>query len=460
MKTMSKGRLFPAMLASAVVGGAIVYGYMNVVQPSASKLDAAMAMIEQNYLEPVDRTKLIDGAIEGMLQSIGDPYTTYMDQEEAKAFQQHISASFEGIGATMEEIDGRIVIVAPIKGSPAEAAGLKPNDQVIKVGDQSLEGMKVHEAVMLIRGKKGTKAELTILRSGKEIQITIVRDTIPLETVYSERKEENIGVIRIASFAETTAAEYKEAVKKLLDQGIRGLVIDLRQNPGGLVDAAEEISETILADGKPIVQFKRRGAEADVVRAKHNDIGLTGIPMAVLMDGGSASAAEIVAGALSLSADLPLIGEKTFGKGTAQTTQPFQDGSNIKYTIAEWLAPDGSTINKTGLQPDIVVKLPAYADLPFISSEIVMKETEFSDEIKYVQTMLNALGFDPEREDGFFDGATKRAVIRYQQARKLETTGVVQGDTTRSLIKDIRELIQANDTQLEKALEVVRERMN
>jgi carboxyl-terminal processing protease len=178
------------------------------------------------------------------------------------------------------------------------------------------------------------------------------------------------------------------------------------------------------------------------------------------MDGGSASAAEIVAGALSLSADLPLIGEKTFGKGTAQTTQPFQDGSNIKYTIAEWLAPDGSTINKTGLQPDIVVKLPAYADLPFISSEIVMKETEFSDEIKYVQTMLNALGFDPEREDGFFDGATKRAVIRYQQARKLETTGVVQGDTTRSLIKDIRELIQANDTQLEKALEVVRERMN
>lgn len=445
------------MFVSAAIGGAAVYVYMGLNQPDVSKLEHAMQSIESHYIEPVDRTKLIDGAIEGMLKSLDDPYTTYMDQEEAEAFQQQITSSFEGIGATMEEVDGRIVVVAPIKGSPAEAAGIRPGDQVVKVGDQDLTNISVNEAVLLIRGKKGTTAELTILRGGKEMKVSIVRDTIPIQTVYAEMKEEQIGVVRIASFSETTADEYEQAVQELRDQGMKGFILDLRQNPGGLTNTAEAVAGSIVPDGKTIVQFRQRGAEPEVIRSKHKDIGLDTLPKAVLIDGGSASAAEIVAGALQQSAGLPLIGETTFGKGTAQLSQPFNDGSSMKYTIAEWLTPDGSSINKSGLTPDIPVELPEYALLPLVSSDVVMRENEFSEEIKTIQQMLQAVGFDPGRTDGFFDEITKQAVIRYQRSKKLETTGVVQGETTESLIQEVRALIQANDTQMQRAVEVVRE---
>lgn len=443
------------MLVSALIGGAAVYVYMFFNQPDLAKLETAMRLLESNYIEPVDREKLIDGAIEGMLKALDDPYTTYMDQEEAAAFQQQISSSFEGIGATMEEIDGRIVVVAPIKGSPAEAAGLRPGDQVIRVGDKDLEGMSVTEAVLLIRGKKGTVAELTILRGGKEMKISIVRDTIPIHTVYSEVVE-GIGVIRIATFSETTADEFEQAVKELKDQGIQGLILDLRQNPGGLTHTAEAVAEAFVPDGEVIVQFRRRGVEPERIVSNHRDLGLEGLPKAVLIDGGSASAAEIVAGALQQSAGIPLIGEPTFGKGTAQLSQSFRDGSSIKYTIAEWLTPNGDSIDRKGLTPDIPAALPEYASLPLISDEITMKENEFSEDIKTMQIMLEVLGFDPGRTDGFFDDGTKQAVIQYQQARDLEATGIVQGEMTRALIADIRTLIQENDTQLKKALEVVK----
>ncbi|WP_309119503.1 S41 family peptidase [Paenibacillus sp.] len=456
---MSRWKWIPAMLASALAGGAVAYTYASLNQSGISKLENAMDLIEDGYLEPVDRSKLIDGAIEGMLRSLEDPYTTYMDQEEAKAFYESINASFEGIGATMEEIDGRIVIVAPIKGSPAEAAGVKPGDQVIKVGDTSLEGMKVHEAVLLIRGKKGTTADLTIVRDGKEVKLSIVRDTIPLQTVYAELRGDGVGVIRISSFAETTSEEYVKEAKRLLGEGMKGLVLDLRQNPGGLTDTAEEVAETLVPDGEPIVQFKRRDHPAEVSRSDYNDIGLGELPVVVLIDAGSASAAEIVAGALQQSAGVRLVGEKSFGKGTAQLSQPFQDGSNMKYTVAEWLTPNGNTINKSGLTPDVPVSLPSYASLPIVESDLVMKENGFSGEIKTVQTMLKAVGFDPGREDGFFDANTTKAVREYQASKKLESTGIATGETTRALIEDVRALIQANDTQLEKAAELVKEQM-
>ncbi|HZG57097.1 S41 family peptidase [Paenibacillus sp.] len=456
---MSKWKWIPVALVSALAGGSIAYTYAGLERSELSKLERAMDMIETGYLEPVDRTKLIDGAIDGMLKSLEDPYTTYMNQEEAEAFYQSINASFEGIGATMEEIDGRIVVVAPIKGSPAEAAGVKPGDQVVKVGEKSLEGLKVHEAVLLIRGKKGTTAELTILRDGREIKLSIVRDTIPLQTVYAELREDGVGVIRIASFAEKTAAEFETEAKRLLAEGMKALVIDMRQNPGGVTDAAQAIAETLVEDGKPIVQFKRRGVPVDIVRSDFRDIGIAGLPVAAVIDGGSASAAEIVAGALQQSAGVPLVGEKTFGKGTAQLSQPFRDGSSMKMTVAEWLTPNGDSIQDRGLAPDHEVKLPPYAALPLVSDELVMKENEFSDDIRAVQTMLKSQGFDPGREDGFFDAKTADAVRRYQASKQLERTGVVTGETTRALIADVRETIRANDTQLEAAAALVKERL-
>lgn len=456
---MTKLKWISAMAASALLGGIVAYTYANLERSSLTKLEDAMSLIEQGYLRPVDRSKLVDGAIEGMLRSLEDPYTTYMDPEEAAAFYQNIHASFEGIGATMDEIDGRIVIVAPLKSSPAEAAGVRPGDQVIKVGGQSLEGKSTNDAVLLIRGKKGTTVELTILRDGREIELKIVRDTIPLQTVYAEMKEDAIGVIRIASFAETTPKEFEEEAKRLLGEGMKGLVLDLRQNPGGLSDAAEHIAETIVPDGKPIVQFKRRGHEPEVAYADHRSIGLSDLPIVAVIDGGSASAAEIVAGALQQSAGIKLVGEKSFGKGTAQLSQPFRDGSSMKYTVAEWLTPNGGSIERSGLLPDVPAELPDIARLPLISDDLELRANAFSADIQAMQTMLRALGFDPGREDGFFDEATDKAVRRYQASAGLDQTGIMTGETTRKLIADIRDKIRASDTQLAKAIELAKEQM-
>lgn len=456
---VSKWRWVSVVLLAGLAGFWIGNAYSNLQRGDLAKLESAMEWIETGYLEPVERSKLVDGAIEGMLRSLDDPHTSYLNQEQAKAMQNSLNASFEGIGATMESVDGRIVVVAPIKGSPAEAAGIKPGDQIIRVGGQSLEGKTLEEAAEMIRGRKGTTAELTILRDGREIELKIVRDTIPVQTVYAEMKEGGIGVIRIATFAETTPDGFAEEVKRLLGEGMKGLVIDLRQNPGGLFTAAERISNMLIPDGKPVVQLRERGREPEVTVSRHRDIGLTGVPIAVVIDGGSASASEILAGALKQSASVPLVGEKTFGKGTAQLNRPFRDGSSMRYTIAEWLLPDGSSIQGSGIAPDVPVALPPYANVPFFSDEKVLKENEFSEDIRAVQVMLAALGHDPGREDGFFDSATAEAVRRYQVAKGLEQTGIVTGETTRSLFGDIRELLAANDTQLLKAIEIVREQL-
>jgi carboxyl-terminal processing protease len=457
---MMKGKNMLSIALAFLLGCGTVYAYTMYLS-DYGKLYQAVERIESEFIEPVDRTNLVEGAIQGMLESLDDPYTSYMDQEEAETFYQNINSSFEGIGATLEEVSGQIVVVSPLKNSPAEKAGLRPGDIITRIGDRSLEGIELHEAVPFIRGEKGTKAELTIRRSGvsEEIRLTIVRDTIPIQTVFSQMKENNIAVIRISSFAETTVQEFQDAVKDLKSQGLQGIVLDVRQNPGGITDAVEAISSTLVPEGKIIMQFESRSAPLQVVRSSFNDIGIDQLPISVLIDNGSASASEILAGALNQSANVPLVGEKTFGKGTAQISRPFSDGSSMKYTIARWLTPDGSSIDKKGLAPTIAVSLPDYASVPFINEDTTWRENQFSQEIKSAQTMLHALGFAPGRADGYYDISTKKAVIRFQQTHKLNETGILEGETSRKLMMELRDLIVANDTQLAAAIKAVQDQM-
>jgi carboxyl-terminal processing protease len=423
--------------------------------PQFSKLLDAYKTLKQEYYQDVKNDQLLNGAIDGMIKSLDDPYSTYMNQTEAEAFHENISSSFEGIGAQIREEDGKIVIEAPIKGSPAEKAGLKPNDKILKVDGKSLEGMSVSEAVTYIRGKKDTKAELVIERPGvsEPMNITVIRDKIPLETVYYEMLPEQMGKIQITKFSESTYDEFKKAYDDLKGQGMKGLILDLRQNPGGLLNVTTEIANMLIPDGKPILQVEHRDGKKDIYRASG---GKPEFPIVALIDGGSASAAEILAGALQESGGYPLVGEKSFGKGTVQTAKDFSDGSNMKYTIAKWLTPNGNWIHKKGIEPDYQVSLPSYAQLPYIDPDKKFELNNFSSEIKTIQQMLVALGYQPGREDGYFDQQTQEAVLAFQKVQSLPATGIVEGKTTVRMMDLLEEKIQQNDTQLEKAKAVLR----
>ncbi|MFE4144352.1 S41 family peptidase [Peribacillus sp. YIM B13472] len=420
------------------------------------KLYSTYDTIKDNYYEEIDQDKLVDGAINGMIKSLDDPYSAYMDKKEASSFHESISSSFEGIGAEIQEQDGQIMVVSPIKGSPAEKAGVKPNDIILSVDGKSVEGLSSSEAVLKIRGEKGTKVDLSISRAGESdpIELTIKRDTIPIETVYAEMLDDGVAKIQVTSFSEHTVQELKTALEEMSKKDMKGLVLDLRGNPGGLLDQAIDMASLFIPNGKVVLQVEDRSGKKEVYKSKND--GELKIPVVVLIDDGSASASEIVAAAVSESADIPLIGVKSFGKGTVQTAQDFEDGSNFKYTAAKWLTPEGNWIHKKGIKPDINVKLPDYASLPYISPDKELKASDSSSEVKAAEEMLKEAGHDPGKIDGFFDEATTNAVIAFQKEQKIKETGTIKDDTTVKLMQVIREKILKNDTQVKKAVEVLK----
>lgn len=420
------------------------------------KLYSTYDTIKDNYYEEIDQDKLVDGAINGMIKSLDDPYSTYMDKKEASSFHESISSSFEGIGAEIQEQDGKIMVVSPIKGSPAEKAGIKPNDIILSVGGKSVEGLSSSEAVLKIRGEKGTKVELSISRAGESepIDLTIKRDTIPIETVYAEMLDDGVAKIQVTSFSEHTVKELETALNDMSKKDMKGLILDLRGNPGGLLDQAIDMASLFIPNGEVVLQVEDRSGKKEVFKSKNN--GELKIPVVVLIDDGSASASEIVAAAVSESADIPLIGVKSFGKGTVQTAEDFEDGSNFKYTAAKWLTPEGNWIHKKGIKPDIKVNLPDYASLPYISPDKELKASDSSNEVKAAEEMLKAAGYNPGKIDGFFDEETTNAVKEFQKEQKVKETGIIKDDTTVKLMQVIREKILENDTQVKKAVEVLK----
>ncbi len=451
-----------AILVTAALSSAITFvitkqGAVSVSgDEKFSKLMAAYTKVKDEYYEKTDDQKLVDGAIQGMIASLDDPYSTYMDQEEAEGFNNTISSSFEGIGAQVEEKDGQILIVAPIKGSPAEKAGLKPHDHILKVDGKSTKGMSVNKAVSLIRGKKGTDVQLHLNRQGVgNVDVTITRDTIPLETVYAKLTKDKIGEIQITSFAETTSKELDKAIDDLEKKGAKGFVIDLRDNPGGIMTEAIEMSNDFIDKGKVIMQVEEKGKKQVYKAEKERKVHQ---PAVVLVNGGSASAAEIMAAALHQSSGIQIVGEKTFGKGTVQNAQNYNDGSSVKLTIAKWLTPDGSWIHKKGIEPQIKAALPSYAKLPYLSPKKSYELNDNGDEVKAAQKMFQALGYKA-KANGEYDQAFQTIVKSFQTDNNLKADGILTGDTTTVLMTKIQDKLKNNDTQMKKAIEVLKKEM-
>lgn len=307
--------------------------------------------------EHLDTTTLLYGAIKGMLAATDDPYTTFFDPEENKSFQEDIAGSFEGIGAEIGMKNKILTVVAPLDDSPAQKAGIRSGDMIVKIDDESTAEMNIDEAVKKMRGPKGTDVKLTIFRDGeKETRdITIHRGTISVKSVKLDWKGDDIAVVKINQFGEETVDEFAAAVKDIRSRPTRGIVIDLRDDPGGLLDAAVDIGSLMIPKGKPVVLEEDSKKNRETLSTRGGDV-LSGIPTVVLINEGSASAAEILSAALRENRDnVTLIGKKSFGKGSVQELVSISKSTSLKVTVARWLTPNGEQINKAGIKPDIEV---------------------------------------------------------------------------------------------------------
>ncbi|MGJ9385414.1 S41 family peptidase [Salipaludibacillus sp. CF4.18] len=426
-----------------------------------AKIQQAIDMITDKYVDEVDESKLVEGAITGMLETLEDPYSVYMDESTAEEFMNSLDSTFEGIGAEVSMTDGRVTIVAPFRDSPAENAGLRPNDKILEIDGEDTDGLSLYDAVLKIRGEKGSTVTLTIERPGVNdpIDLDVVRDEIPIETVYSEIIEEDgksIGVIELSSFAEKTATEFEEQLKELEDSNIDGLIIDVRGNPGGLLQVVEEIGSLIIPEGEPIVQIEDQ--EGERMRQLSNLDGKKEYPIVALTDEGSASASEILAGALKEAGGYEVVGTNTFGKGTVQQTLRMVDGSEIKLTLFRWLTSDGNNINEVGVEPTIKVEQPDFYYATPLDFEEPLTYDMSNEHIKNAQIMLAGISeFDPGRTDGYFDEETEEAVRGFQEQEGLEVTGEINEETGTRLQEKVIEAIQGKeyDLQLDRAIEVI-----
>lgn len=321
-------------------------------------------LLSRSYIDKgaLDPTKMFYGAISGMVSSLGDPYTFFLPPDVQKTSKEELDGAFEGVGIQLGfNKDKRLVVIAPLLGTPAEKAGIKPQDIIIKIKDKDTTNITLPEAVSLIRGAKGTEVDLTILREGEQDSrtFTLKRDTILVKSVEvsfnNTNNGKNIAVVKLTRFGERTQEEWAEAVVQVLSKEASGVVLDLRNNPGGYLEGAVFIASEFLSGGDVVLQENSLG---DRVPFEVNRIGkLTKIPLVALINKGSASASEIVAGALQDRKRAKLVGEKSFGKGTIQEAEDLPGGTGIHITVAKWLTPEGRWVNDTeGLEPDVKIE--------------------------------------------------------------------------------------------------------
>lgn len=324
----------------------------------------AWSIINKDYVPTATSTKKVTdqdkvwGAIQGMVSSLGDPYTTFFPPVESKQFASDIKGSFGGVGMEVGEQGGVITVVAPLKGSPAEKAGLKSGDKILKIGDKDTGKLSTEEAVTLIRGDEGTSVTLTVSRAGKApFDVTIVRQVINVPIIDTKKLDNGIFYIALYTFTENSPDLFRSALREFVQSGDNKLILDLRGNPGGYLEAALDMASWFLPSGTVVLREDQGAGKDEVIhRSRGYDIFTNKLKMVILVDGGSASASEILAGALSEQGRATLIGEQTYGKGSVQELVPVTSDTSLKITIARWLTPNGVSISKQGITPNFVVK--------------------------------------------------------------------------------------------------------
>ena len=353
--------LVVALMSLSSLGTYVYCGWrFRVLRPSEmaatksyEELMHVWRVINEDYVESPEKEALVRGAIRGMVEELGDPYSSYMDPSRYKEAKLHTSGKYVGVGIAVEQVGEYVTVVAPFKGTPAYEAGIVSGDRITKVDGQDVVGSPVERAVALIKGPAGTFVRLGILsKDGQFREVTLARTLITPPTVEGRMIDADIGYLRITQFASNTAEEMRGVLKELKSQGMKAMVLDLRHNPGGLFDQALEVAEMLVPQG-PVVKLVSRGGEQ---RSFDSDSSGAGFPLVALVDKGSASAAEIVAGAIQDRGVGPLVGTKTFGKASVQSLVDLPNGSGLRITTARYLTPNGTLIDRKGLEPDVVVE--------------------------------------------------------------------------------------------------------
>ena len=319
-----------------------------------------LSIIQNQYVDETEPREVIYGAVRGMLRSL-DPHSSFMDPESYREMQVETSGSFGGLGIEITIRDDTLTVVAPIDGTPAWRAGIQPGDRIVKIEGLVTKDLSLADAVKKMRGPKGTKVTITVVREGTKepFDVQLTREVIQVQSIKSQELEPGIAYVRIRQFQERTAADMIAAVEKS-DKGgqLTGIILDLRYNPGGLLSSAVEVSEEFLGDGKLVVYTEGRVRNQNMRFTAHAKHAITEVPLVVLVNGGSASASEIVAGAIQDHGRGVIIGTQTFGKGSVQTIIPLSDGSGLRLTTARYYTPKGRSIHGKGITPDIVIEAP------------------------------------------------------------------------------------------------------
>ena len=422
------------------------------------KLELVYNTLVNGYVDKnISKEDLINGALKGMAEATGDPYTNYLVNDETAAIDETMTGSFGGIGAELRSENNRVIISNTREGTPAQKIGLQENDAILKVNGEDMEGKSISYVVSKVRGEVGTDVTLTIQRGTQELEVKITRAKIAIETVKGtvDSTDATIGHVQINSFAKNTAKEVEKAVTDLREKGVKKFIFDVRYNPGGLLDQAIMIANMFVDEGKTILNVENRDGQIKSYKAS-KDYGTFKItePYVLLVNEGSASASEILAAALKESADAKLIGKKTYGKGTVQSVIEVGDNAELKYTIAKWLTPNKTWIHKTGIEPTEEVSMPDYYNITIIDTREVVKEGAVSDNVKTIETILKGLGYDVTA-DGYFDSKTTEAVKEFQKSKSLSETGEVDEKTGTALMSAIRDALKANDTQYKAAVKAL-----
>lgn len=365
---------------------AAIYGYGNASSTKYARIKFLEDYVKKNFLYPVTDEDFEIGELKGVIAGLNDPYSEYMTKEEYDKLMETTSGKFYGIGVVITKgEDNLITVISPIKGSPADKAGVKAQDKIIKVEGVEYTAEKMNDAIAVMKGKKGTKVNITVYTpsTSETRDLSMERDEVKMETIIS-KKINNIGYIAITQFDETTYPDFKEALNKLEREDVKGLVIDLRGNPGGVVDAAANIADELLPEG--MIVYAKDKNEKTVFEFK-SDSNQTELPITVLINKGSASASEILAGALHDHKRATIIGTTSFGKGIVQSAARFPKGDGIKLTTSQYFTPNGVCIHKIGIKPDIEIEIEK--DAKGIGVEYLDTDTQLKKSIEVLNESIN-----------------------------------------------------------------------
>lgn len=472
---MQKSRIFLLLAAVCLIVAAVFL--WQKWQSSKSEMengsdvpviDEAYSLILKKSVYGTSEEELIEGALRGMTNAINDPYSTYYNEKEAALHKQSLAGQRVGIGIEITEKDGQFIVVSPVKSSPAEKAGIRPYDEIVQVDDERVTGKSLSELMQMIQGKAGQEITLVLFRPSTErhIKVTMKREEIKNDTVDSKIinvGESKIGYVSISMFGEKTAEEWVNATNQLVKEKTDGIIVDLRDNPGGYLHSVTAVVSSVQGEGEIFAYMQNGAGEMEGLKTgkigteKSYESKMKKLPIVILQNEGSASASEVMAGALKSWNRALIVGSKSFGKGTVQETMDLKNGGELKLSTKKWLTPKRDWIHGKGIEADIEVEQHPLFEMEIIPLRGEFSEGDFNEEVAYAQKVLSGLGYNLTRTDGFYDEETAEAVHQYREKNELRS-GRHMDD---AFFESIREQVIAykqeseHDVQLKMALSVM-----